>query len=52
MGKTKLGGRAGNWPKWLHKSESVGQTVWRPSAPTGMMRLDDDQCGFRPRDKT
>ena len=36
--ETKLGGRAGKEPKWSHKTESVGQTVWRPYA----MRLDDD----------
>ena len=27
----------------LHKTESVGQTAWRPYAPTGAMRLDDDE---------
>ena len=29
-------------PKQWHKTESVGQTAWRPYAPTGTTRLDDD----------
>ena len=35
-----------NWevPKGLHKTESIGQTTWKPYANTVMMRLDDDQC--------
>ena len=37
-----MGGRAGKWPKRLHKTESIGQTAWRPYAATGAMRLDDD----------
>ena len=40
--KTELGGRAGKQPKRLHKTESVGQTAWRPCAATGAIRLDDD----------
>ena len=36
-----MGGRAGKWPKPLHKTESIGQTALRPYAPTGAMRLDD-----------
>ena len=40
--ETKLRGRAGKQPKWLHKTESVGQTAWRPYVPTGAMRLDDE----------
>ena len=27
---------------WLCNTESVGQTAWRPYAPTGAMRLDDE----------
>ena len=27
----------------MHKTESVDQTAWRPHAPTGAMRLDDDE---------
>ena len=38
-----MGGRAGKQPKQLYKTESVGQTAWRPYAPTGGMRLDDKQ---------
>ena len=34
--------RAGKKPKGLHKTESAGQTAWRPYAPTGVMRDDDD----------
>ena len=41
--QTKLGGRAGKQPKELHKTESVRQTAWRPYAPKGAMRLDDDE---------
>ena len=37
--ETKLGGRAGKWPKWSHKTESVGQTVWRPYAMRLMMMI-------------
>ena len=44
--ETKRGGRAGKQPKRLHKSESVGQTAFRPYAPTSAMRhdnVDDDE---------
>ena len=37
-----MDGRAGKQPKRSHKTESAGQTAWRPYAPTGAMRLDDD----------
>ena len=42
MGR-KLSGKAGKSQKRLHKTESVGQTAWTPYAPTGAMRLDDDE---------
>ena len=41
--ETKQGGKAGKQPKQLHKTESVGQTAWRPYVPTGAMRHDDDE---------
>ena len=28
----------------LNKTESVGPTAWRPYAPTGEMRHDNDEC--------
>ena len=37
-----MDGKAGKQPKRSHKTESAGQTAWRPYAPTGAMRLDDD----------
>ena len=40
--ETELGGRAGKSPMRLCKTEIVGQTAWRPYAPTGAMRLDDE----------
>ena len=42
MGR-KLSGKAGKSPKLLQKTESVGQTAWRPFAPTGTMRHYDDE---------
>ena len=33
--------------KKVHNTESVGQTAWRPYAPTGAMRLDDDEGNVR-----
>ena len=30
---------------WLHRTESVCQTAWRPYAPTGAMRHDNDKKG-------
>ena len=41
--ETKQGGKAGKKPKQLHKTEIVGQTAWRPYAPTGTLRHDDDE---------
>ena len=40
--KKKCAGRAGKQPKQLHETKNVGQTAWRPYAPTGMTRHDDD----------
>ena len=40
-----------SWPKRLHKTESVDQTVWRPYAPTGTMRLEDDECLLHTKSK-
>ena len=31
--------------KKVHKTESGGQTAWRPYAPTGAMTLDNDDVG-------
>ena len=43
--ETKWGGRAEKQPKRFHKTQSVGQTAWRPYAPTGVIRHDDDEKG-------
>ena len=42
--RNKAGWKSGEVSKGLHKTESIGQTTWKPYAPTVMMRLDDDQC--------
>ena len=42
--RNKAGWKSWEVPKGLHKTESIGQTTWKPYAPTVMMRLDDDQC--------
>ena len=44
--ETKLGGRAGKQATRLLKTESVGHTGWRPYAPTGAIRLNDDDDSF------
>ena len=41
--RNKVGWNRWEVPKGLHKTESVGQKMWRPYAPTDAMRLDDDQ---------
>ena len=43
--ETKWGGRAEKQPKRFHKTQSVGQTAWRPYAPIGVIRHDDDEKG-------
>ena len=30
----------------MHETKNVGQTAWRPYAPTGMTRHDDDDDDF------
>ena len=42
--RNKAGWKSWEVSKGLHKTESIGQTTWKPYAPTVMMRLDDDQC--------
>ena len=40
--ETRHGGRVGMYPRRRHGTESVGQRMCWPYAPTGVQRIDDD----------